>query len=239
MRKITRQARLTPSGVRRRWLPLPVAARTAVKFWFLHSLASCSQCSVCAPPRLRKSGFARRLKQFTKYRSTETSLCSHSCGCWFSSKVRFCFDTAGVKYSSVTSVWPMSASALNNERSSSSAPTPPSTMRGFLSSEAALPSSTAFAKSATVMRFIALAFFGFANVDFRARTPTVRVRERLGRALVLRLGRFALRRLLRFELEERPLHLVDGAAQQSCTLVPMPLSTACFSSASASSRVFS
>mmetsp|Transcript_7478 Transcript_7478/g.20853 ORF Transcript_7478/g.20853 Transcript_7478/m.20853 type:complete len:297 (+) Transcript_7478:551-1441(+) len=200
---------------------------------------SCSQCSVCAPPLLRKSGFARRLKQFTKYRSTDTSLCSHSCGCWFSSKVRFCFDTAGVKYSSVTPAWPMSASALSRERSSSSAPTPPSTIRGFFSKEAALPSSTAFAKSATVMRFIALDFLGLANVDLRARTPTVAFVSVWGgpssfvSESLLSVACFASNS----RSERRTLSAADRS--NSCTLVPMPLSTACFSRASASSRVAS
>ena len=64
----------------------PSRCRTEVKFWSSSMPTSCSQCSVCAPPLLRKSGFARRLKQFTKYRSTETSLCSHSWGCFCCSR---------------------------------------------------------------------------------------------------------------------------------------------------------
>mmetsp|Transcript_18696 Transcript_18696/g.48874 ORF Transcript_18696/g.48874 Transcript_18696/m.48874 type:complete len:310 (-) Transcript_18696:180-1109(-) len=202
-------------------------------------LISCSQCSVWAPPRFRKSGFALKLKQFTKYRSTETSLCSHSCGEFCcSSKDRFCFDTAGVKYSSVIS-WPINASALSSERSSSSAPTPPSTIRGFFSKEAALLSSTALAKSATEMRFMALDFLGLANVDLRARTPTVAFVSVWGgpssfvSAALLSVFCFASSsRSDRFTLSTAP-------RSKSCTLVPMPLATACASSASASSRVFS
>ena len=118
-------------------------------------------------------------------------------------------------------------------------PTPPSTMSGFFSKDAALPSSTAFAKSETVMRFIALAFFGFANVDLRARTPTVAFVSVWGgpssfvSAALLSVACFASSsRSDRFTLSTAPRN-------KSCTLVPMPLATACASSASASSRVFS
>mmetsp|Transcript_50814 Transcript_50814/g.106178 ORF Transcript_50814/g.106178 Transcript_50814/m.106178 type:complete len:223 (+) Transcript_50814:1067-1735(+) len=95
----------------------------------------CSQCSVSAPPILRKSGLARRLKHTVKNFSMLTkaySYCSSSGTllCCLS-KVRFSLALTGDRYRSWASVLVMSFSAVNLRRRASKSVTPSETMKGF------------------------------------------------------------------------------------------------------------
>mmetsp|Transcript_23560 Transcript_23560/g.72757 ORF Transcript_23560/g.72757 Transcript_23560/m.72757 type:complete len:391 (+) Transcript_23560:310-1482(+) len=195
---------------------------------------SCSQCSVWPPPRFRKSGFALRLKQFTKNRSKVISVCSHSCGAWPSSKLRFCFETAGVKYSSLTcaSSGAINASALSAVRMSSSAATPPSTTSGRARSLAAFPDATSASNSASVTLLIALAFLGLAQVLFRGLTPTLALARTVGGPAGFATAPCFSIFASSSNNDRRTLSEADRS--RSCTAVPIFLSTASLRSASAS-----